>query len=792
MLVGAWSTGLVLIVASVAYHRSKLAITYILAGGTLLTLYLVATNASPLPWRVFVPIQSNQRWVTAAGAISLALFLISARLATCATAAVRMLRIVTSLAVTIATVIAIRQNSVALNSGARVWTIATWIGLALGLACSWSTLLACALNLIDALSAASDNRRFRLASRLMLTALLLLFVWGIVGPAIAAGSIATILGPLNNQILLAGASLVIIEGIVYIAAQALPRRQSPSINQSAAPSRLGHWVAAAVSLLIVFGIEAAAPKKHLAQDTSLAGSIPLKTGDWSQWCGGPDRNMVSGEKGLPISFDEFTTKKTSNLTNVKWVVKLGAQTMGSPVISGGKVFIGGSLPGHAGVLWCFRESDGKLLWRMRSPYITGLYGDSFGICATPTVESDRVFLPTHLGDVLCLNANGMADGNLGPFKDEANYFASDRSRTKSEIAQNGSRIVEWTEGQPATLGPLDADVIWKFDMLREVNCWPFNAVNASILIRGDRLYAATCSTISEAAEGSTAATIEAWKKQNQKQGYDSPSLIVLDKNTGKLLAREEEGIFDHTFHGAHSSPALGVINGRELLIYGSGGGTCYAFDPNFSPEPDGKPGKLKLVWKFDCLAAASYGPTFRVERLKNAEILATPVIHNNRIYVSIGNDLIHSGAEAGAGRLICIDATQAGDVTSTGRLWSFDDMRSSSSTVAIADGLLYTADASGVIYCFDAETGKLYWTHTTTPVWSSPLVADGKVYVGTHLHGLLIFAHSKEKKLLSNPMPTGDIVASPTAANGTLYVANHRYLYALQQGKTGGLVAHGD
>ena len=47
--------------------------------------------------------------------------------------------------------------------------------------------------------------------------------------------------------------------------------------------------------------------------------------------------------------------------------------------------------------------------------------------------------------------------------------------------------------------------------------------------------------------------------------------------------------------------------------------------------------------------------------------------------------------------------------------------------VAIADGLLYTADAAGTVYCFDADTGNLYWTHAGAAGWSSPLVAAGKV-----------------------------------------------------------------
>ena len=113
---------------------------------------------------------------------------------------------------------------------------------------------------------------------------------------------------------------------------------------------------------------------------------------------------------------------------------------------------------------------------------------------------------------------------------------------------------------------------------------------------------------------------------------------------------------------------------------------------------------------------------------------------------------------------MCIDASKTGDITRTGIVWSFDGIRSSSSTVAIRDGLLYTADAGGNVYCLDADTGCLYWTHKTKPVWASPVVADGKVYVATHGAGLLVFAAGKEMKLLSDGNRDLDMDSSPAVA----------------------------
>ncbi len=521
-----------------------------------------------------------------------------------------------------------------------------------------------------------------------------------------------------------------------------------------------------------------------------------QAGDWTQWCGRADRNMVSDEKGLPDRFDEVTDKKTTGLANVKWAARLGSGTYGSPVIAGGKVYVGGGEGSFGddrtvGMLWCFRESDGTLLWRMRSPFCSKLLNRSFGITATPTVDDDHVYIETHNGDVLCLSPDGLAAGNHGPFTDEANYFASGRKRIKHEIARDGHRILEWSAGTPATLGPLDADVLWKFDPLREANAWPFNAVNTSPVVRGNVLYVATCTTLSGFQLEGSEIWINEWKKTYHEAHYDSPSLVALDKNTGKLLAVEKERVFERTFHGAHSTPALATVNGHDLVILGGGDGTCYAFEADFAPGAGGAAGELKLAWKFNALDPGNYRPGLMTTRLNAAEVIASPVFYRNRVYFSIGNDLHKSGRHAGPGRLLCVDATKSGDISGTGLVWAFDKIQSTSSTAAIADGLLYTADAAGTVYCLDADTGKVLWTHETAQVWGSPLVADGKVFVPTNDRGLIVFAHGREKKVLSDAAGRENFVGSPAAANGALYLASQKYLYALQAGSSGSVVEAG-
>src|SRR5260370_17978197 len=105
-------------------------------------------------------------------------------------------------------------------------------------------------------------------------------------------------------------------------------------------------------------------------------------------------------------------------------------------------------------------------------------------------------------------------------------------------------------------------------------------------------------------------------------------------------------------------------------------------------------------------------------------------------------------------------------------------------TAAVQDGLLFIADFGREVHCLDAETGKPLWTHEVKgEVWASPMVADGKVYLGTRSGSYYIFAASREKKVLAT-LELGDpISATATAANGVLYGATARNLYPVQNAR---------
>jgi outer membrane protein assembly factor BamB len=399
---------------------------------------------------------------------------------------------------------------------------------------------------------------------------------------------------------------------------------------------------------------------------------------------------------------------------------------------------------------CFDEKTGEFLWQLVVPKLaSGKVNDweNLGLLSSPTVEGNRVYLVTSRCEVICLDIDGLKNGNDGPFKDEAQY-----------IVGPGKPKIE--------PGAKDADIIWVYNMIDELGVFPHNASNCSVLIVDDIVYACTSNG-------------QDWTHSNIPSP-NSPSFIALNKKTGELVGEDNAHIGARIFHGQWSSPSTGKVNGKQLVFFGGGDGFCYAFDPK--PVKEGDVDYLKKVWWADC-NPPEYKANDAAHKYPSAEgpseINATPVFYKNRVYVANGQDPEHG---EGIGHLSCLDATKTGDITKTGVIWDYKKIHRSISTVSIdpETGLLFVGDFSGFIHCLDAETGKVYWTHDMKAhMWGSTMVADGKVYAGDEDGDFVVLSATKDKKILSETNLGAPVYSTPVVANGTVFVASSTHLYAL-------------
>ncbi|HYF48238.1 MAG TPA: PQQ-binding-like beta-propeller repeat protein, partial [Planctomycetota bacterium] len=507
--------------------------------------------------------------------------------------------------------------------------------------------------------------------------------------------------------------------------------------------------------------------------------------DWPQWGNTPDRNMVTDVKDLPVEWNPGTKNveteefDLATAKNVKWIAKLGSQTYGNTTVAGGKVFIGtnNTSPrnpkiapnatgpqdnGDRGVMMVFDEATGKFLWQLTVPKLkSGKVNDweFLGICSSPTVEGDRVYVVTNRCEILCLDVNGLANGNDGPFKSEGQYILD------PDLLKGGKEIA----AKPTHL--TDADIIWRLDMMDQLGVFPHNASNCSVLIDGDLLYCCTSNGVD-------------WGHVNVPAAQ-APSFIAVNKKTGEVAwedeigmgaaVREDCGLTRAIFHGQWSNPSLGVVNNKKQVYFGGGDGFLYALDPETG----------KTIWKGDCVLPIhkknQKGYILYPDAKGPSEINSTPVFYKNRVYVAVGQDPEHG---EGVGVLTCWDATRTGDVTKDGKLWTYDKIQRSISTVSVYNGLVFICDFSGYIHCVDAETGAPYWVKDTrSHIWGSTLAGDGKVYFGNEDGDLIVIEAAKEYKELGKTNVGSAIYSTPIVANGVMYVASQTHLFAIQAQK---------
>jgi outer membrane protein assembly factor BamB len=347
--------------------------------------------------------------------------------------------------------------------------------------------------------------------------------------------------------------------------------------------------------------------------------------------------------------------------------------------------------------------------------------------------------------------------------------------------------------------PIDGDVVWRLDMIKDLDVFPHNLATSCPLIVGDLIFILTSNGVDEGHINIPSPKAPSFLAVNKNTGKvvwqdNSPSVRLVeaaDQQSKEVLVKQllDKGLI--LMHGQWSNPVYAVADGKPQVIFPGGDGWLYSFEPETG----------KLMWKFDC------NPKSSIYKLggkgTRSDFLATPVVNDNKVYVGVGQDPEH---KEGVGHLWCVDIRKQGDVSpaednfdphaavnkNSALVWHYGGAGDpekigrnyyfgrTMSTCAVHDGLVYAAELAGYLHCLDAQTGQEYWQHDLEgATWSSPSWIDGKVYIGNDTGKMRIFAHGKEKKLLAEIEMEGTIRATPVAANGVLYVMTENKLYAI-------------
>ena len=168
----------------------------------------------------------------------------------------------------------------------------------------------------------------------------------------------------------------------------------------------------------------------------------------------------------------------------------------------------------------------------------------------------------------------------------------------------------------------------------------------------------------------------------------------------------------------------------------------------------------------------------------------------NTAALVVGSDVIVSHSEENIdtnemGMLAAVPTASRGMLVDKHARWVVRGVQAGYAS-PVSDGeRIYVLDNGGVLFAFDAKAGKQLWQHTVgTIAKASPILADGKLYVGTENTGdaggkfYIIRPHADRAEILDQdwlgtPQKSEQIIASPIAARGRVYVTSMDALYAI-------------
>jgi outer membrane protein assembly factor BamB len=176
--------------------------------------------------------------------------------------------------------------------------------------------------------------------------------------------------------------------------------------------------------------------------------------------------------------------------------------------------------------------------------------------------------------------------------------------------------------------------------------------------------------------------------------------IALNKLTGEVIYVSNPG--GRPYDTAYAPPLIATINGMRLLIAGLGDGGIHAIKVQTGEK----------VWSFPVSKRA---------------INTGVAVSGNTVFLSHGDENLE-GVELGM--IAALDGSQSGDLKTT--KWATKGIEFSYSSPIVDGNRLYQLDNGSTLRTFDIATGKEVWNVALGSAQkASPVLADGKLYVGT-------------------------------------------------------------
>jgi outer membrane protein assembly factor BamB len=176
--------------------------------------------------------------------------------------------------------------------------------------------------------------------------------------------------------------------------------------------------------------------------------------------------------------------------------------------------------------------------------------------------------------------------------------------------------------------------------------------------------------------------------------------VALDKRTGEIVYVAQPG--GRPYDTSFSPGIIATINGTRQLIVGGGDGAIHSLKPQTGER----------IWSYVAAKRA---------------INTAAVVSGTNVFISHGDENLDTNV---MGMLAALDGSQTGEIKAA--KWRFTGTEFGFSSPLIQGSRVYQIDGASKLHAYDLETGKELWQQQLgTLQKASPVLADGKIYVGT-------------------------------------------------------------
>lgn len=219
----------------------------------------------------------------------------------------------------------------------------------------------------------------------------------------------------------------------------------------------------------------------------------------------------------------------------------------------------------------------------------------------------------------------------------------------------------------------------------------------------------------------------------QYDNQNSPKVIALDMATGAerwSKSRKEKVTW--------SSPIIAYVNNKPQLVL-MGNPAITAYNPNNGEQ----------LWRVECLSG---------------EVGSSACSSNGIVY----------GASEYA-KMVAINAT---DGT---LLWEANDYLPEVSSPVATKDFVYLATSYGTVASYDSKTGKLGKVHdfSGSQFYSSPIIAEGKIFLFSNDGKMHVFSADAEFKLLQSFETGENTFATPAFTDNKIVVRTEKSIYCV-------------